>query len=296
MKALHDLYLEDLAHRVTKKASLMSIQYRLRRVMRYLEGLTVEEATPQIIRKTQYSMKESGFSARTVRNSISTLSSMFNYGVKYLGLPSNPCKIAGSVIKAEQRKMTIWTENDFEKFLSAVNPNYITLFSVLFYTGLRIGELLALTWGDIDGNIIHISKTYNKNLNITNEPKTQNSVRDVAIPGFLVDMLAVRPLNYSPTDRIFTRTHGAVRLALIKGAKKARLPIIRIHDLRHSHASCLIADGVPITAVSRRLGHTNPNITLQIYAHALQSDDDNIARLLDKKKRPQKEPQTGNKN
>lgn len=290
MKALYDLYMEDLAHRLTKTSSLVTIRYRLDKAMRYLQDLKVEQVTPQIIRKIQYNLKEAGFSNWTVKSAISTLSSMFNYGIKYMGLSSNPCHIAGSVLKAEYREMTIWTEDEFEQFRAAVNPNFITLFSVLFYTGLRIGELLALTWADIDGNILHITKTYDSQTGGVTTPKTPNAVRDITIPDFIVDLLAIRPLTYSPDDRVFPRAPSTIRYTLIKGAQKADIPVIRVHDLRHSHASNLIAAGVPITAVSRRLGHANPNITLQVYAHALQNDDANIARLLDEKRGPRRAP------
>lgn len=288
MKALYDLYMEDCVHRFDKPSTVLAVKTYLARVMPFVEKLGVEQVTPQIIRNIQYKLQNAGYAGQTIRHSITYLSTMFNYGVKYLHLQNNPCHIAGSVITLKRREMTIWTQDEFLKFLAAVNPCYKTLFSVLFYTGIRIGELLALTWNDVEGNVLHITKTYNKTQKASTPPKTATSVRDVTMPGFLVDMLSRRPYGYALSDRIFPRTSAAVSYALQAGAKRAGLPIIRVHDLRHSHASMLLSAGVSIPAVSRRLGHANSKITLQVYAHALKNDDANIARLLDEKRGPRR--------
>ena len=210
--------------------------------------------------------------------------------MKYYDLKENPCSICGSIgsMKTE-KEMTIWTLDQFKTFIEAEKDNimYYTAFNVLFYTGLRIGELLALTWGDIDFDNQTIS--INKSLQVLNgvtyitSPKTRKSIRTITIFPNLVRILqdyknaCYEPLNDS---RLFPIAKSKVLRELRKKAKAQELPQIRLHDLRHSHASLLIELGFSPLAIADRLGHESVQTTLNVYSHLYPNKQDELAQKL----------------
>lgn len=292
VKQLYDLYIKDCEHRL-RPTSVVSTKRHFMRLLPHIQDLELKAVTPRVIRNLQFKLIDGKFSPTTIRVTMTALSTMLNYAVKYYNLPSNPCHTAGSVQKYVKPEMNIWTEEEFKRFLDTRKPRHRVLFSVLFYTGMRVGELLALTWADIDGNVLHITKTYDSTRRCFAPPKTASSVRDIPIPPFLVNMLATRPYDYLSSDRVFPVGVSSVEQALRTGARRAGLQPIRVHDLRHSHASMLISLKVPIPSISRRLGHSNPNVTMAVYAHSYDEDEKSIANILEngyKKEAAQNEP------
>ena len=162
--------------------------------------------------------------------------------------------------------------------------------TVLFYSGLRVGELLALTMADYDGkaNTITVTKTLSRTATgyVVAPPKTPKSRRTVTIPCKASAVLnAYIATLYEPQkqDNIFiglnrNRLAYVIRLA----AAGADVKKIRVHDLRHSHASLLINNGANIKAVSERLGHDDIKTTLNTYGHLYQNQDNALAAMLDK--------------
>ena len=214
---------------------------------------------------------------------------IMNYAVKYYGLKANPCLVSGSMGKAKAGEMSIWTRDEFEQFIQVEKrPGYRAAFNTLFYTGMRSGELLALTPNDIgrDRPVIHITK----NFAIVNgewmilTPKTPKSKRDVAIHHQLHRELLeyIDGMYLKPDDRIFYFTKSGLRACFRHNARKAGLEVIRLHDLRHSHASMLIEMGVPIMQISERLGHENVQTTWNTYAHLYPGKDRQISEQIGK--------------
>jgi len=155
-------------------------------------------------------------------------------------------------------------------------------------TGLRIGELLALTISDIDfkKHKIRINKSFQRinRTDIITSPKTPKSKRIIDCPKFVTDMIQnFIQMLYKPTPktRLFEGfTKHKFENDINFYARKANLKKIRVHDLRHSHATFLLSKGVNIVSLSRRLGHEKVSTTLDIYSHVLKEDNDLIKDIL----------------
>lgn len=165
-------------------------------------------------------------------------------------------------------------------------PEY-PIFLLLFWVGLRSGELLALTLGDFDfeKHTVRINKTYHRfdRKDLILPPKTERSNREPTTPPFIED--AVRKYtsllyDYKPSDRLFTVSKFFIKRRLEKGAEAAGLPQIRVHDLRHSHASLLIHLGFSPLVIQERLGHENVETTLNTYSHLYPSQQGELVMKL----------------
>lgn len=161
------------------------------------------------------------------------------------------------------------------------------MFEILFWTGCRIGEALALTKEDIDfnSNQLHISKTYYRinGKDIITTPKTEQSVRTIDIPEFLKEEIQEytnRLYGYTKKERLFPVVAEAVQHKMKRNMEKADVKKIRVHDLRHSHVAYLIHQGVQPLIIKERLGHRDIKITLNIYGHLYPSEQRKVAEML----------------
>lgn len=186
--------------------------------------------------------------------------------------------------------MDFWTYDEYKKFISTIPPGtqYYLLFEVLFWTGCRIGEALAITPADINemGCQISIDKTYYriKGKDVITTPKTEQSVRVIETPEFLRDELKdyLERLYGIPSDeRIFPIGQEAVQHKMKRNSEKAGVKKIRVHDLRHSHVAYLINRGVEPLIIKERLGHKDIRITLNTYGHLYPSKQRTIADMLE---------------
>lgn len=178
--------------------------------------------------------------------------------------------------------------------LNGVKPNYTSRYMILcaIYTGLRLGEILALEWTDIDyvAHTISITKSYDYAAKRTKEPKTASSKRTVRVSAGFLDMIA--PLKINHKERVFAPVDGsyisssAVNKTLKKQLKACGLvkKDFHFHSLRHSHVALLLYEGVPLYAISKRLGHADMAITARKYAYLIdelrQKSDDRIEEIL----------------
>ena len=289
------LYLEDKATHA-KPSSLEAIRNRVTNyVIPAFEGIPANEISPADIRQWQGKLKDlKGKQGRPLSPGymqviITELSSVFNYGVQFYGLATNPCKAAGNLVGKKSRSMNFWTKDQFDQFIATFDKAdpYYTMFMILYYTGMRKGELQALTPADIDleNGQIHISKTFRiiQGKQHIMPPKTAKSRRCVFIPPFLCDVIRdymARLYAPDPDDMIFCYGRSTFSAHLDKHAALAGVPRIRIHDLRHSHASLLIEMGFSALLVAERLGHENVSTTLDIYSHLFPSKQSQVADRL----------------
>ena len=223
---------------------------------------------------------------KTVNNQ---LSAIFNHAVKYYNLRENPCKKAGSMGKKKNREMQFWTKEEYLKFAGAMmdKPLSYYAFEMLYWCGLREGELLALTPSDFDfeKRTVSITKSYQRlnGQDLITTPKNEKSNRVITMPKFLSDEIQdyLKMLyDIEPDARMFTVTKSYLYREMERGAKEAGVKRIRVHDLRHSHVSLLIDMGFSATAIADRVGHESIEITYN-YAHLFPSKQTEIADRLD---------------
>ncbi len=290
-QTLTDLYLEDIRPRI-KEASLYTKNCIIKRwLLPYFGEMKISSITPATVRKWQTTLtkpeKGKAPTRRHMYNIESQFVSIMGFAVKYYGLPENPHLAAGYIGTTKGRKMRYWTKEEFDRFLAAVTePTFHMLFETLFYTGMRIGELLALTPEDInfDKGFISVSKTFtvkNKGSKVT-APKTENSYRQITIPQFLQDKLKNylgRIYSLEAKDRIFDVNPQLVRCRLISYSKAAGMDPIRIHELRHSHVSMLIDLGFTPHLIAERIGDTVDMVN-NVYGHLYPSRHNEVADRL----------------
>ncbi len=223
----------------------------------------------------------------------SQLSAIFNHAVRYYNLRENPCRKAGCMGKKKNREMLFWTKEEYQKFAEAImdKPMAYYAFEMLYWCGLREGELLALTPSDFDfeKGTVSVSKSYQrlKGEDVITTPKTEKSNRVIQMPRFLTEEMQdyLKQLyGIAPDDRIFPVTRSFLHREMDRGSKAAGVKRIRIHDIRHSHVSLLIDMGFSATAIADRVGHESIDITYN-YAHLFPSKQTEIADQLDLKRR-----------
>jgi Integrase len=215
------------------------------------------------------------------------LSAIFNHAIRFYELKDNPVIKAGPLGKAKADEMLFWTKDEFIKFLYAVSnkPLSYVAFQILYWCGIREGELLALTLGDFDFSrkIMHITKSYQriKGEDVITDPKTPKSVRDVIVPDFLCEEICsyAKEYGFTKEDRLFPVTKSYMHKEMTRGSEKSGVKRIRVHDLRHSHVSLLIHMGFSAVAIGKRVGHESQDITFR-YAHMFPTEQEVMADML----------------
>lgn len=284
-EALYGLYKKDCTCHLKKSTMISKFAMIDKHILPRFQRLCITEITPATVRAWQTEVLGKGYSQSYCYSLHRQLSAILNFACRYYGLPTNPAARAGSIGRNEVHQ-AFWTLGDFHRFAMTLRePAQIMLFYLLFWTGCRIGEVLALTWDDVDADAIHISKTMSRlrGAPYIRAPKTRESVRTVPLPAFISSMLTdYKRLTVYTGPELFQITSSAAARLLARHAKQAGLERIRIHDLRHSHASMLIQAGVPAIAIAERLGHKNAQTTLRVYAHLYESTKDEVVSVLEK--------------
>ena len=232
---------------------------------------------------------EEEYSPTYLKTIHSQLSAIFNHAVRYYHLPSNPAQKAGSMGSEEHKEMLFWTKEEYLKFADAMMDKPISYyaFEMLYWTGIRCGELLALTPKDFnfERQELIINKSYQRlnGRDVITTPKTKKSNRTIKMPKFLceemreyIDML----YEIGEDERLFQITKSYLHHEMDRGAKIAGVKRIRIHDLRHSAISLLIEMGFSALAIAERVGHESIDITYR-YAHLFPTKQTEMADKLD---------------
>ena len=293
-----EIYFRDKSGEL-KERTIKNKRYMIEnRIVPYFGERRVNEITPSDIIQWQTEMKKMEFSDSYLRMLQNQMTALFTHASKIYNLKNNPCKKVKKMGRSDSRSLTFWTLEEYETFLDSVerDSRYFVLFETLFWTGMRIGELLALTKEDVDleNNQINIDKTYYRSggKDIITTPKTEQSIRVLEIPKFLADELRdymEHMYELPTTERIFPIGQEAVQHKLKHNVEKSGVKKIRVHDLRHSHASYLINQGVAPLLIKERLGHKDIKITLNTYGHLYPNQQKMVANLLDANRQNKKE-------
>lgn len=283
------IYMEDMKHRL-REHTMISKEYIINlKIVPYFQNRNIEEITTADIRAWQNELMGQGYSQTYLKTINNQLAAIFNYAERYYDLKTNPCRKAGSMGKSDAELEDFWTIEEFNLFLDAVSDKEISRagFSLLYWTGMRIGELLALTYSDIDFDncAVTIDKSYQrlKRKDVITEPKTQRSKREVTIPEFLRDELAEycdHLYGILPTERMFHVTKYYFEHEMRRGIELTGVRKIRLHDLRHSAASLMVSLGFQPLEIADRLGHERIETTLNTYSHLYPNKQAELAGKL----------------
>jgi len=250
-----------------------------------------------------YNLKlEEGYSTNTVRKIHQMLYQALEQALKWNLIKTNPVsKTDPPSIKTKDIK--IWSFDEIHAFLDeSKKSRHFIMFLLAIYTGMRKGEILGLMWSDIDfeKKVIRVQRSValiTGSGYVFISPKTKKSIRQVQISDFLIEELLAHKKfqeewkkrsgeQYQDLDLVISTETGTIQdprnilREMAKICKDANVTPIRFHDMRHTHASILISEGVDIVKVASRLGHTNPKTTLEIYAHLMPNEDNEVADIF----------------
>lgn len=296
-ESFYEIYVEDMQNRIRDNTWGTKTNIARTKILPYFGKRKIGEIEPRDIIAWQNELlairQPNGkpYSASYLQKIHSQLSAIFNHAVNFYHLPSNPAQKAGNMGKEEHREMLFWTKEEYLKFADVMmdKPVSYYAFEILYWCGLRMGELLALTPADFNFEThtlrINKSKSYQRlhREDVITPPKTLKSNRTIKMPQFLCDEIQdYLKMLYEPKEdeRIFMISKSYLHHEMDRGAKASGVKRIRVHDLRHSHVSLLINMGFMVLAIADRMGHESIDITYR-YAHLFPSEQTQMAEQLD---------------
>lgn len=294
----------------TRRTSHDSAMRNLKaRVLPTMKDYRLDRLTQPVLAQWKNEIAASELSIVTKRNAYAAFVAMLNYGVKMGYIVKNPLTVLGNFRDADaidrvEEKLHYYTPEQFRAFITAAREQAVTVndwgfyvfFCIAFYTGARKGEINALKWTDIEGNIMHIRRSIAQKLkgdDVETPPKNKSSYRDLQIPAPLMAVLNEHKGRQKENAPLFSeeyRVCGGERplrdTSIDKRnqayAKAAELPHIRIHDFRHTHASLLANEGINIQEIARRLGHSNVQMTWNTYSHLYPREEERAVAVLNR--------------
>ena len=288
------IYMEDMKNRIREHTWQTKISIIESKLLPYFKGKKMcDIAAKDIIQWQNEMMRKKGpngkpFSETYLKTLHNQKSAIMNHAVRFYELHSNPAAKAGSVGKKEATEMLFWTKDEYLKFADSMRDKPLSFyaFEVLYWCGVRLGEMLALRTSDFDfkKNTVSVTRSYQRlgGKDVFTDPKTPKSKRVIQIPEFLsAEIQEYIKLFYSqsPADRLFPMSKSYLHHEMTRGSKEQGIQRIRIHDLRHSHVSLLIEMGFSAVAIADRVGHESIDITYR-YAHLFPTKQIEIADKL----------------
>lgn len=296
-KQAYEMYIADGETRYKK----MTTQFRKDRFKAYtaLYDMPLTEITPTVIRRWQneYLLQkdESGeqmlFRKNTIWGTNKQLSAFFNWACKFCGLDRNPVRNAGTLVvnkllEKPKHERKIWKVEDFQRFIYSIErDDYHLIYSILFWCGLRRGEVLGLHYEDVDLEHAVLFVKRNVTPQGIDTPKTPTSTRQVSIPKVVLEELTDyvnKSFIHSSNQPLFDLSPVRITAAFLEFQRKIDMePLIPLHCLRHSHASMLIDMGFGADVVGDRLGHKDASMVMQVYGHLYAERREEVVNKID---------------
>lgn len=285
---LVELYLKDLKSNVrlttfTVRASVINsriLPYFAERPVLSIKALDVREWQNQL--KNEFMNNNKLRTLNYLHHVNICFKAVFNYAVKYLDLPKSPAKDE-RLGKKRSNEVNFWTIEEFNRFICCIKdePLAYVIYYLLFWTGIRIGELLALTLEDFDfkNNSFSVNKIFIqlKGQELLHPPKTEKSKRIIFMHEDLSKLVQQYVQRSELKERLFPATRYYLDKVMTQGCQAANIKKIKRHELRHSHASLLINWEVPLKQIAERMGHESIKTTLDIYGHLWPNKQEEIA-------------------
>lgn len=272
-----------------KKTTMRTYKVAMAHVLPTFENIPISKITEEMIINWQNSIISENLSDVFTHKIDTMFRTIYKFGIRRCKIPVNVFSELPKIGKSTTKSLSFWTYEEYNKFICLIQNEKIKVaFDVLYYSGMRLGELLALTAGDIDlkNSTISITKSLQRieRQDVITEPKTEHSIRDIVIPVFLTNELE----NYMKmiydcigNTRLFEISKQSLYYPMKKYSELANVPRIKIHDLRHSHVALLIENNVSPLAIAERLGHEDIKVTLGTYGHLYPNKQNEIANILD---------------
>lgn len=248
--AFVEIYYKDMKARLKESTWQTKENIIEQKILPYFGTRKINEITTKDVRAWQTEMlvyrneKGKAYSPSYLKTLHNQLSAIFNFAVRNYELRSNPAAKVGNMGSEERKEMLFWTKDEYLKFSEEMmdKPVSYYAFQMFYWTGIREGELLALTPADFDftKKEVRINKTYQrlKGQDVITSPKTKRSNRIIRMPDSLCTEMQEylgRLYGLKKTGRIFTVTKSYLHHEMDRGAKAAGVKRIRIHDLRHPY-------------------------------------------------------------
>lgn len=310
IRTINDLYRAYIAakkNEVRQTTLDKSTQIIERDIIPILGDVKLSRLSKAVLQDWKNQISDKPTAVKTKQHIYAELRAMLNYAEKMEYIQRNPLPAIGNFKDANftkpQDQLHFYTPEQFKQYISAAEKSaqtitdwcFYTFFCMAFYTGMRKGEINALKWADIDGDIIHVRRSIAQKLkgdDLETPPKNRSSYRDLQIPTPLMQILHDHKarLQANPAYTEDWRVCGGIKCLRdttiekrnTTYAKAAGLPHIRIHDFRHTHASLLINEGINIHEIARRLGHSNIDMTLNTYGHLYPREEERALNVLNK--------------
>ena len=296
LEAFVEIYITDKKKRLRENTWSTKEHIIRTKILPYFKEKRLSEIKPRDVIAWQNEMLNyrdkngKAYSPTYLKTLHGQLSAILNHAVRFYGLKSNAAATAGCMGSEKHKEMLFWTKEEYLKFAEVMKdrPASYTVFMTMYYTGIREGELLALTPSDIDfeKKTLTVNKSYQRlgKEDIITTPKTPKSIRTIPIPDGLCNCLQEymsHCYGLQKDDRLFPYTKSFLYHEMEYGCKASGVKRIRVHDIRHSHASLLVEMGFSPLLIAERLGHEKVQTTMDTYSHLYPNKQVEVARQLD---------------
>ncbi|MFD0048902.1 tyrosine-type recombinase/integrase [Actinomycetes bacterium NPDC127524] len=275
--------------------------YIKNRIVPILGNTQLSKLTPVLLQSYINDLVEDGLASGTIKKLNNILKSALDHAVNMELLPSNPI-VKVQLPKITKKEMKVWQIEEMNQFLQvAIKHRFYPAFHLALTTGMRRGEILGLRWKDVDleKGILYVHQTLSGDGKyFLNGAKTEAGVRSIKLANESILMLKKQKRllakekfacgrAYSDYDLVVCTSIGTpvnpnnLKKTYHKLIKEAAVPLIRFHDLRHTHATLLLSQGVHAKVISERLGHSNIKTTMDIYSHILPNMQEDAANKID---------------